>query len=582
MKNFSLKSISLAAGMAIAGTTGAVEIDWTGTNIYIKFLDGDQLAEATGSIDTASGADQGQFSELELRMRATISPQVEAGARVQSRSSAAYWSEYGFDNEDGTTENHKKYMKLRGAYVNLTPGYDSLTLARIGSSDWGMFDPYTFGKMRYIDRDNFNGLYFNGPMGNGSWEFARVSLAKFLGAGWSTGNLIGNDAAYLAQFKQEAGDFDITAIVEHVSDREADTSDTYTYDGIDSESRMINNIAGLKAEGSILDGLDIKAAYYQSRFDVDGVQYADWANALGNNYRDDASSLNIDWSETFIDGLTFNYQYFDIGAGYVTTTGARRESDVLLTEGSEAAWFDHGNALWIGGRANEMLQVPVVIRDNDFTDFDETGAESSVGWKGHTLVTNLDVADTPMSLELTSIDYNSNWQDWGGEQNVFNVMSWAGATGPGFKEDQDRSTTIIVYKANHVFDVGGGLDTTFKIKSVNDEDKLDTTTSADDSKTEDLGYSITFGNQLSNDLYGSISYGIYSRDITVGTTKYDNDKDIISLNFNYNLAGFEAGILTQWIDGDGWINHDNDDGTTPLEFGSLKQYRLKAYAKVLF
>ena len=38
-------------------------------------------------------------------------------------------------------------------------------------------------------------------------------------------------------------------------------------------------------------------------------------------------------------------QYFNIGAGYVTAPGARRESDVLLTEGSESAWFGWGDPL---------------------------------------------------------------------------------------------------------------------------------------------------------------------------------------------------------------------------------------------
>ena len=90
--------LSLAVALAISGSVNAGAIDWTGSNIYMKFLDGDQRAQAANSIDTASGGDQGQFSELELRMKAVISPQVEAGARIQSRSSSAYWTEYGFDS----------------------------------------------------------------------------------------------------------------------------------------------------------------------------------------------------------------------------------------------------------------------------------------------------------------------------------------------------------------------------------------------------------------------------------------------------------------------------------------------------
>jgi hypothetical protein len=49
-----------------------------------------------GSGDTASGADNGQWTEFELRIKATISKQVEAGVRLQSRSPAGYWTDFGF------------------------------------------------------------------------------------------------------------------------------------------------------------------------------------------------------------------------------------------------------------------------------------------------------------------------------------------------------------------------------------------------------------------------------------------------------------------------------------------------------
>jgi hypothetical protein len=576
MTRFPLKPLCLALGLALAGPALAVQIDFSGSNIYMKFLDGNQRKEAGGSIDTASGGDQGQFSELELRIKATISPKVEAGARIQSRSSAAYWSEFGFQGEDdaSTPFTHKKFMKLRGAYVQLTPGYDWLNTALIGSSDWGMFDPFTVGKMRYIDRDNLNGLYFKGPMGKGSWEAAWVSMAEYLGPEFSAGDLEANDGTYIAQLKYPAGPVNLTGIAQFTSDQERDPADVDIWDGQETTARMKNNVFGLKAEGSIMDGLDANAAFYRSTYDV-SHQLADWSNLLGNDYDDNAYLLNVDWSQTPVNNLSLRYQYFNIGAGYVSATAARRESDVLLTEGSEAAWFGWGDSTWLGGRANDMLQVPITIRDNDFTDFDETGAESSIGWKGHTLLFGYEVADTPMSLEFTLVDYNSNWQNWGGRQNVFNVISWGGPTGPGFKEDQDRETSIVAFKASHQFDVAGGLDVGFKYKWVKDEDKRDRTTTADDLETEDNGFSVTVGNQLHNDLYGSISYGLYDRDISLGTSRFDNSKNIWSLRLAYNLSGFEAGLLTQFIDGEG----DPQQTGTEIDFD---QYRTKAFIKAIF
>ncbi len=50
----------------------------------------------TTSGDTDSDTDHGQWTEFELRIKATISRQVEAGVRIQSRSSSAYWTELRF------------------------------------------------------------------------------------------------------------------------------------------------------------------------------------------------------------------------------------------------------------------------------------------------------------------------------------------------------------------------------------------------------------------------------------------------------------------------------------------------------
>jgi hypothetical protein len=467
-------------------------------------------------------------------------------------------------------------MKLRGAYINLTPGYDWLDQALLGSSDWGMFDPFTVGKMRYIDRDNFNGIYLRGPMpANGSsYEVAWISLAQYLGPNFSTGDLQKNDGTTIAQFKLPAVGTRFAASVQQTEDHERKGDDTNTFDGQDTVLRFKNQVASLRAEGSPVDGLDLRGAYYYSWYYVNTTP-ATWSNLLGNDYEDDAYVLTADWSRTPLPGFGIAYQHFNIGAGYVSALGARRESDVLLTEGSESAWFGWGDPKYIGGIANDMLQVPVTIRDNDFADFDETGAESAIGAKGNTLLLKYEVADTPMSLELTRVDYNQNWQNWGGNEDVFHVIDWAGATGPNFKEDTDRLTDIFVFKVSHVFPVVGGLETGFKWKRVDDEDKASHLTSTDNRHTEDDGYSVSVGNQLFAHLYGSLGYGWYSRDIKLGPDKFKNDKDIISLRFAYNLTGFELGMLSQWIDGRG----------DPQQTGDridVRQYRLKAFAKVIF
>jgi hypothetical protein len=83
------------------------------------------------------------------------------------------------------------------------------------------------------------------------------------------------------------------------------------------------------------------------------------------------------------------------------------------------------------------------------------------------------------------------------------------------------------------------------------------------------------GNQLFSDLYGSVSWGRYSRDITKSGAAINNDKDILSLRLSYNLAGFETGLLSQWVKGEG------DPGETGATH-DIKQYRMKAFVKAIF
>ena len=62
MRNNALKPVALAAGLLLALPAFSAGIDFSGSNIYMKFLDGDQRTISNASGDTASGADQGQWT----------------------------------------------------------------------------------------------------------------------------------------------------------------------------------------------------------------------------------------------------------------------------------------------------------------------------------------------------------------------------------------------------------------------------------------------------------------------------------------------------------------------------------------
>lgn len=594
MKAYTLRLLCMTMGLAVAGSPAAATIDFSGTNFYMKFLDGNQRGGPSGSIDTASGGDQGQFTELNLIFKATISPQVEAGGRIQSRSSAAYWTEYGgFGKENAgggyvnNEINHQKFMKLRGAYVELTPGYRWLNLARVGTSDWGMFDPFTVGKVRYIDRDNYNGLYFKGPIAQGSsWEYARISLPDYLQFNYgqgpvccSTDSTQYNEAVHIAQFKVPVGPVKVAASYQSFIDHTlAPTANLFT--GVNEKGIYKNAVAALKASGSPTGAIDLRGAYYRSESKPSGGSVGEvWGNSPTGSITDRAIKLDMDWM-TPVQNLAFNFQYFDIGAGYFSNAAARREADVLLTEGSEAAWFRWGNPIWSGGAAASYTQgaaspngLPGVpngtqngLTDNSFMDFDESPAESVVGWKGGTVLARYDAFSSPMSLEYTRVDYNNNWQAYPVTGPLYNV----------FPQNQDRTTDIAAFKINHIFPLMGGLDTNVKYKRVADKDKASLATVADDRNVFDNGISVSAGNQLFSHLYGTLSFGRYIRHAALNAIDIKNTKSIYGLRLAYNLPGFEVGMLTQWIRGSG------NPTETPTGQVRIQQYRMKAFAQVNF
>jgi hypothetical protein len=121
----------------------------------------------------------------------------------------------------------------------------------------------------------------------------------------------------------------------------------------------------------------------------------------------------------------------------------------------------------------------------------------------------------------------------------------------------------------------GGIELGAKLKRVLDKNRGQISNAADDRETRDSGYTLTAGNQLFGDLYGALSYGRYTRDIRTPGLNIDNEKSIAGIRLSYNLAGFETGLLSQWVSGKG------DPGETGAP-ADIKQYRMKAFVKAIF
>ena len=493
------------------------QIKWSGS-MYAKFLDGNRYFEGAlyNNFDTIpgeGGGDQGQGTELELKFNVQVSKQVEIGGRIHSRFNENFWANYGgfavpdYGASGRCTESEPRcnqYFKLRGAWALLTPGYDWLDSATIGTNDWGMFDPWTQGKTRYEDRDNLAGFLFQGSGLDKKlrWDIARVTLPTYQGVNFSTGNLFANDANYVGQVKYAPSpDWNGTLIAMYARDQEVeDDPDPNPFNGPGTAMRWDNAVVGLKGQYTGLEFMDVKGAFYYSNYDIDdsicgdGVNNCRYNPLLKEDATDNAWTVDLNFDRLFMDGLSLGVQFFHIGAEYQAVTAARREADVLLTEGQEGTWGwlrpdynfgrrdngDPGRGIGYGGWNGETQQVVSPMADNDYTDFDMPYSFSVIGWEGVTLVPKLILGDWEFAAEYSYIDFDTNWQACGGTDKdigckyarMDGVHSWGlgGDYRSPYAPYQEREMQIFALKAKYTLDVGNGIDLMARFKRVSDDD----------------------------------------------------------------------------------------------------------------
>ena len=77
-----------------------------------------------------------------------------------------------------------------------------------------------------------------------------------------------------------------------------------------------------------------------------------------------AATVRAELSDPFEIGLSLKFEYFNIGSEYNAIMGARREADVLLTDGIITGGFTRGG------------QLPTLNVANEFQDWDEPWYET--------------------------------------------------------------------------------------------------------------------------------------------------------------------------------------------------------------
>ncbi len=375
--------------------------------------------------DNYSG-DNGVASEFELTFRGKVSRYVNAGVRIKSRFGAIWhnWWENGDmrDIPDNSGEslgmNHAEYIRLRGYWFRIKPPVPWLNYIHVGSSDYSQFNPWTIGKIRFIDRDNGKGIFVDGGVREVfHFHLGIIPLPKmWVGPGWTTGlgdtalsqPFYGQDYAYALRLDVNPVDWlKLQAIGTVVLDWEANRFDADAVgssnpngerDGaVGLANRFMHIAATLEGKIEAGDNVNINLlfAYTDNRINelyaTNRIPEGGFYNMVWGERRGIAFKGRIDVDDPFEVGFSMKAEGFYISPDYNSAFGARRESDVLLTDG------------FLGGG-----QLPTLNIANEFMDFDEPWFESIIGWAGGTVLFEYAINTFKVVLEGTFLTYTTN------------------------------------------------------------------------------------------------------------------------------------------------------------------------------
>jgi hypothetical protein len=386
--------------------------------------------------DNYSG-NNGIAGVLGIHIDGRVNESITAGARLETRFGAQFADFY--ENGDLAVDsngrpsgvnatgeslgmNHAAYAQLRGLYIQWDKPIPipTLTTMRAGSSDLSMWNSWTVGKIRFIDRDNAKGFFFLGaaPGVGLDYNVARIALPKlYASAGFNTGiadPLIENpfwarDAIYVGKVHFTAPKLDTTFITSYLLDEEADLNDPDALGStnlIDKKDGVVNTIPRYQNWNSTVETIYRPTPHARAELLV-GASRSDPTRKLVYNTIDNDQGLSpiplktvngyalrarFEADDVAHTGLTVRAEAFDIGSDWVATMGARREDDVLWTEG------------FLDG------QVPTLNIANEFMDFTEPFYETIIGWRGATLKPRLKLGRLELEAEGTFIGYNTNAQ----------------------------------------------------------------------------------------------------------------------------------------------------------------------------
>lgn len=559
--------------------------------------------------------DNGACPEFALSIIARPTAKIEAGFRLQSRFGQQFadWFENGDERDpaDASGEslgaNHAALIQLRGIYVRIADPLPYVDWALIGSSDLGYFDPWTVGRVRFIDRFNAKGLFLKTHVGPVlDVLVARIALAKLFGtANYNSleESLVTNpfwarDAIYAASIGTRPTLLDGVTLILNGGlslDEEADVRDPdaagsiNTVDPRDQVTSVASRFSGgnvsFTVDISRYDWMHVRALValshnspnlgYVTNLALGGLGFS---NVVYDSVTDVAGTVRIELPDLLGNGRALRFEYFNIGADFNAVAGSRREDDVLLTDG----FLDGG-------------QLPTLNLANELIDFNDKFYESIIGWHGLTAVLDQQGDLLDFALEATYVQYNTDLQDrnmdiypgFGGFTGYTDtdLFSYANTNDRGrdpravYARDQARHTLIFMGRAALKPSLWTGARVDLKLKVISDSDLRDENTADDDYKGLIFIANASIGAQLVDELSGAIGirFDNWKEDGRSGTyaggvprfLDYKTTKVKPYFDLRYSLGSISAGYHLEMVKKDVTTGDPTQDYKTGLIWRSV-------------
>jgi opacity protein-like surface antigen len=432
----------------------------------------------------------------------------------------------------------------------------------VGSTDLGMFNAWTVGKIRWIDRDNARIMYGEGAVGPAKYSVGLFPLPSFMAPDWGSGQYAGGiasdvrrswgSAATVGMSPMQSLNLKLTA--SHVIAIQQDPASTDDTVGVRRWDNNVQTLDILYTPNSVysITGL-IGVSNYSLNKPILG--FATWYPHIP--YADVSGSalkLDVAADDPFGIGLTLKGEYFNVGPDFVSIMAARRETKVLLSEGYVRYGAGTNGSTWRG----DAGFTPSPFADNGITDWNETFYYNCVGTNGITVVPEFRKGALGIKGEVSVMSNGLN------SQSVDVAKYWWSAP------RVNQSSNLAAVRADYLLPFGNGLNIFGKYKMANFTDGVDTSIPADDQAMNDSEIYAGASYQLTDEIGLTGGYKTLGYVNKLADTKtYDFSGGMVFAEVKANVGGVDMA----------WA-YEKVDGKDAISSAITKDMRIKATAEI--